>query len=62
MIRNSFYIDFEFSSLNNISKICNSSSEDCIFGNNIIDGHPNQLFSSEKTDDIRIKLRYNISK
>jgi len=59
-------IDFEYSQANYLRKYyincsiiggCNDISS-----NNIIDGERYEEFSTEKIDDFRIKLRYNISK
>jgi len=66
LVRNDFHIDLEYSRLNNINKMCvNTSNDICAYDNNIIDSpafNTSELFSSKKTHDIRIKLRYNISK
>ena len=63
-------IDFEYSQSNHLRKyyinctpnIHNNGGCDDVSSNNIIDGDRYEEFSSEKIDDFRIKLRYNISK
>tara|TARA_Y100000814_G_scaffold76572_1_gene48473 strand:- start:488 stop:814 length:327 start_codon:yes stop_codon:yes gene_type:complete len=61
-----FNIDLEYKKSNHIRKYyinCTiSGSCNDVSNNNIIDGVRYEEFSSEKIDDFRIKLRYNISK
>ena len=71
LLKNNLFIDLEYSRLNYINKIyfITTMSDYHQFllplsANSIIDGTANHIyeFSSEKIHDVRIKLRYNISK
>ena len=64
-----FNIDLEYKKSNHLRKYYINCPFPPIFGscndvssNNIIDGNRYEEFSTEKIDDFRIKLRYNISK
>ena len=65
-----FFLDFEYKNTNHLRKYyinCSVGIDESltcsdVSYNNIIDGTKYEEFSSEKIDDFRIKLRYNISK
>ena len=71
LLKNNLFIDLEYSRLNYINKIYFITTMSNyhqfllpLSANSIIDGTANHIyeFSSEKIHDVRIKLRYNISK